>query len=101
MSYDTRSFSFSFSQYNEQNDPFDPPAQSGSRDVTMSQDDPWTKVMYQFCLFLSGVYGYDIADQIMVYNKHTDTTRSLTEIVFEHGGYPWPAGAEYDEDENQ
>lgn len=81
-----QSYSFSYTQYS--NDSFDPHMQSASRDVTLSQDDPWSKVMYQFCLFLSGIYGYDISDQIMVYNKYTDTTTALTDLVFTNGGYP-------------
>ena len=81
-----QNYTFSYTKYG--NDEFDPKMQSASRDVTMCEDDPWPKVMYQFCLFLSGVYGYDIADQIQVYSKYTDTTTSLTSLVFDNNGYP-------------
>lgn len=91
-----QSYSFNYTQYS--NDEFDPKMQSASRDVTLSQDDPWPKVMYQFCLFLSGVYGYDIADQITIYNKYNDSYQTLTSRVFDSGGYPDTSAFE-DEDE--
>jgi len=35
--------------------------------------DPWTPVLYEFCNFLSGIYGYNITERVFVesYNFNT------------------------------
>lgn len=92
----TQTFSFGYQQHGDGE--YDPLFKNAQTNVTLDQDEPWTKAMYQFCLFLSGIYGYDIADQIMIYRKHDESLQSLTSVVFDQGGYQWPTTTA-DEDE--
>ena len=51
-------------------------------------------------MFLSGVYGYDIAEQIMIHNKYMDDAQSLTTVVFDNNGHTFSVPDYPEEDED-
>lgn len=96
MDDNTQTYTFHYTQ--EGDGQYDPLFQTADKSITLPQDEPWPRVMYEFCKFLSGIYGYDIADQLVIYKKHNDSYNPLTSVVFDNGGYVWPLSGE-DEDE--
>lgn len=99
MSENTKEYSFDMSHFGDGQ--YDAHTTSASRRVSLDEDAPWPKVMYEFCMFLSGIYGYDIADQIIVKNKVSGDESSLTTLVFENNGYSFNFDKYYEEDEDR
>lgn len=57
---------FSHYKSDENNPPF-PEVSETRKTIDFAEDfDPWTPVLYEFCNFLSGIYGYNITQQVFV-----------------------------------
>jgi hypothetical protein len=59
-------YSFQYSRHDPDNAPH-PEFTESQKTVEFSDDvDPWTPVLYEFCTFLSGIYGYNITEKVFV-----------------------------------
>lgn len=95
---ETKNYRFEVSHYGDGR--YDAKFTEANRMVTVDEDTPWPKVLNEFCMFLSGVYGYDIAEQIMIHNKYMDDAQSLTTVVFDNNGHTFSVPDYPEEDED-
>ncbi len=59
-------YTFSYQQHDPNNSPY-PEFTTTEKTVDFGEcADPWTPVLYEFCNFLSGIYGYNITEQVFV-----------------------------------
>jgi hypothetical protein len=59
-------YAFQYRRHDPDNAPH-PEYTESEKAVEFSDDtDPWTPVLYEFCNFLSGIYGYNITEKVFV-----------------------------------